>query len=339
MRPGSASMRRKLDVVGVGNALVDVLSHTDDSFLAEHGVIKGIMHLIGAERAAGLYGEMRDVHHKSGGSAANTAVGVALLGGAAGYIGKVADDGLGRIFADDLAALGIEYSTPPASGDSGHETGRSLVLVTPDGERSMNTYLGAAEILAWPDFDADMIAASGWIYLEGYRLDGPMSLEAFRNAVRICHGSGGKVALTLSDPFCIERNRAEFQELIETGIDLLFCNRRELLSLYRTDDLRRALGVAVSEVGIVACTLSGDGAVVADASGEWRVPAFPVTIVDTTGAGDLFAAGFLYGISNGIDLQRCARMGCAAASEVITHIGPRPESDLPELFHELGLLP
>lgn len=328
---------KRLDVVGIGNALVDVLAHVDDRFLTEHSVTKGVMQLIGSDLAVDIYRRMQRPSQVSGGSTANTAAGIALLGGCAGFIGKVKDDVLGKVFADDLAGLGVAYTTPAAPASAAYETGRSLILVTPDGERSMNTYLGAAEFLNWPDFDARMIESARWIYLEGYRFDGPDSQEAFRLAVRRSHRAGGKVAVTLADPFCVERNRTAFRALIDDGIDLLFCNRTELLSLYQADDLDGALAAAASQVETVACTLSAEGAVVASGARRIKVAAKQTEIVDATGAGDQFAAGFLYGLTGGAGLEAAAQMGCAVASEVISHIGARPVADLGAVLRSYGL--
>ena len=324
-------------MVGVGNALVDVLAHVDDRFLIEHSVAKGVMQLIGSDLAADLYSRMRRPSQVSGGSTANTAAGIALLGGSAGFIGKVKDDALGKVFAEDLAGLGVAYATPAAPASAPYETGRSLILVTPDGERSMNTYLGAAEFLTWRDFDVRMIESARWIYLEGYRFDGPDSQEAFRLAAQRSHRAGGKVAVTLADAFCVERNRTEFRGLIEDGIELLFCNRSELLSLYQTDDLDRALAAAASQVETVVCTLAAEGAIVASGARRIKVAAKPAGIVDATGAGDQFAAGFFYGLTGGAGLEAAAQMGCAVASEVISHIGARPVGDLGALLRSHGL--
>ena len=330
-------MNAAFDVVGVGNALVDVLSHVDEDFLGANGVQKGVMQLIGSERAIDLYARMGRSDRACGGSTANSIASLARLGVRTGYIGKIKDDELGRVFAEDFARLGVAYSTPSAPGSAPYGTGRCLVLVTPDGERSMNTYLGAAEFLSWEDFSEDMIASARWIYLEGYRFDGPQGQDAFHRAVRCCRRSGGKAALTLSDPICVSRHRPAFRSLIDEGIDLLFCNRAELMSLYQTGTIDKALSEAAREVDIVACTLSEEGAVVASGDSRAEVPAPPVELVDATGAGDLFAAGFLFGLIHGRELSDCARLGCAAAAEVISHIGARPVSDLGQLFHSLEL--
>ena len=326
-----------LGVVGIGNALVDVLHHVDERFLERHGVTKGIMQLVDLDRANELYRWMGSASRASGGSTANTIAGLALLGNSAGYIGKVKDDELGEVFKRDTESLGARYRTRFSSADSEFATGRSMILITPDGERSMNTYLGASERLSVEDIDADMIDRASWIYLEGYRLDGKKSQEAFRVAVDRCHASGGKVAVTLSDPFCVERNRAEFRSLIDDGVELLFGNLTEILSLYETDSIDDALDAASSEIEIVACTMSERGVTVGSGSRRIRVEAYPTRIVDATGAGDLFASGMFHGLISGSDLETAARMGCLAASEVIGHIGARPVADLRQLFRDHGL--
>ncbi len=329
---------KKYQVVGIGNAMVDVLAHADDTFLAEAGVQKGIMQLIDMDRGVELYGRIGPAKEISGGSAANTIAGIALLGGRTAYVGKVKDDQLGAIFAHDLRAQGADYATPLAPKDAPQETGRCIVLVTPDGERSMNTYLGVTEFLSPSDIVEDQMAAAEWIYLEGYRFDGPESHEAFAKAIAACKGAGGRVSLTLSDPFCVERHRDAFRRMIRDDVDLLFANRAEILSMYQTDDLEKALAQAAAEVELVACTESEKGAHILSGGQRWHVPAVPTDIVDATGAGDLFAAGFLWGLTNGHDLPVCGRMGCIAASEVISHIGARPEADLHSLFVQHGVL-
>ncbi len=330
-------MPAEFDVVGVGNALVDVLCHVSDDFLSGNGVRKGVMQLIGSDRAFELCAGIGESERVCGGSAANSIAGLALLGARTGYIGKIKDDEFGQAFAGDFARLGVAYSTPAAPASAPYETGRCLVLVTPDGERSMNTYLGAAEFLDWDDFSESMISSARWIYLEGYRFDGERGQEAFHRAVSRCRRADGKAALTLSDPICVSRHRPAFRRLIEQGIDLLLCNRSELLSLYQTDSLDAALAEAAGEVEIVACTLSEQGAAVVSGSARADVPALSVQAVDVTGAGDLFAAGFLFGMIRGMDIETSARMGCAAAAEVISHTGARPVRDLPDLFRSLEL--
>lgn len=329
---------KRFQVVGIGNAMVDVLAHADDAFLAANGIGKGIMQLIDMPRAVDLYSRIGPAKEISGGSAANTIAGVAQLGGRTAYVGKVKDDQLGAIFAHDLRAQGAVYETPLAPADSEQETGRCTILVTPDGERSMNTYLGWSEFLTPADIFEAQMAEAEWIYLEGYRFDGPASHEAFAKAIRACKGAGGKVSITLSDPFCVERHRDAFRRMIRDDVDLLFANRAELLSMYQTEDFAAALQAAAAEVEIVACTEGDQGAHVLSGGKHWHVPAIPTDIVDATGAGDLFAGAFLWGITNGHDLRTSGQMGCAAASEVISHIGARPEADLRTLFRAEGLL-
>lgn len=329
---------KKFQVVGIGNAMVDVLAPADEGFLAANGIGKGIMQLIDMPRAVDLYARIGPAKEISGGSAANTIAGLAQLGGRTAYVGKVKDDQLGAIFAHDLRAQGAVFETPLAPKHSDQETGRCIVLVTADGERSMNTYLGWSEFLTPDDIFEDQMAQAEWIYLEGYRFDGPASHEAFAKAIRACKGAGGRVSVTLSDPFCVERHREAFRQMIVQDVDLLFANRAELLSLYQTDDFAAALQAASAEVAIVACTEGDKGAHILSDGRQWHVAAIPTRIVDATGAGDLFAGAFLWGITNGHDLETAGRMGCVAASEVISHVGARPEADLRELFRLHGLL-
>lgn len=331
-------MTKPYHVVGIGNAMVDVLAHAEDSFLESHGVQKGIMQLIDMERAVHLYGQIGPAQEISGGSAANTIAGIAHLGGRTAYVGKVKDDQLGAIFAHDLRAQGAEYETPMAPNGAEGETGRCIVLVTPDGERSMNTYLGVTEHLTPADIDERQVAGAEWIYLEGYRFDGPDSHEAFAKAIGAAKAAGGRVALTLSDPFCVERHRDAFRRMIRADVDLLFANRAEMLSMYETEDFDEALARAAAEIEIVACTDSENGAHILSAGNRWHAPAVPTQIVDATGAGDLFAGAFLWGLTAGHDLETCGRMGCVAASEIISHIGARAEADLQALFKDHGLL-
>ena len=329
---------KDFQIVGIGNAMVDILARCDDAFLAEAGVEKGIMQLIDMPRAIELYGKIGPAREVSGGSAANTIAVIAALGGRTAYVGKVKDDQLGEIFAHDLRSIGAVYETPLAPATAEDETGRCIVLVTPDGERSMNTYLGVTEYLSPADIDEAQVARADWIYLEGYRFDGPDSQAAFAKAISAAKGQGGKVSLTLSDPFCIERHRDAFRQMIIDGVDLLFCNRAELLSMYQTDDFDGALAQCASEVEILACTDSENGAHVVTAGQQWHVPTAAVDIVDATGAGDAFAGAFLWGLAEGHALDICARMGNAAAGSVIQHIGPRPEADLREVFESAGLI-
>jgi len=330
---------KAFQVVGIGNAMVDVLARADDAFLAEAGIEKGIMQLIDMERAVSLYGAIGPAKEVSGGSAANTIAGIAHLGGRTAYVGKVKDDQLGAIFAHDLRAQGAVYETTFAPKDAVDETGRCLIVVTPDGERSMNTYLGVTEFLTPDDIDENQMADAEWIYLEGYRFDGPESHAAFAKAIGACKASGGRVSLTLSDPFCVGRHRDAFRAMIQADVDLLFCNRAEMLSMYETDDFDAALTKAASEVAIVACTDAENGAHVLSGDQRWHVPAQTVQIVDATGAGDLFAGAFLWALTHGYLLDDCARVGNIAAAEIISHIGARPEADLKTLIAQAGLAP
>ncbi len=329
---------KKFQVVGIGNAIVDVLARAEDDFLAEAGVQKGIMQLIDMDRAVDLYSRVGPAKEISGGSAANTIAGIAHLGGRTAYVGKVKDDQLGAIFAHDLRAQGAVYETALAPKTADAETGRCIVIVTPDGERSMNTYLGVTEFLSPDDIDEAQMAQAEWIYLEGYRFDGPDSHAAFDKAITACKGAGGHVSLTLSDPFCIERHRDAFRDIVRDHVDLLFCNRAEMLAMYQTDDFEAALNEAASVVETVACTDSENGVHILSQGQRWHVPAVPTDIVDATGAGDLFAGAFLWGLANGHDLEVCGKMGNLAASEVISHIGARPEADLKAMFADHQLL-
>lgn len=329
-------MTKRFQLVGIGNAMVDVLAHSDEAFLSENGVEKGIMQLIDMERGIELYDRIGPATEMSGGSAANTIAGFALLGGRAGYVGKVKDDQLGRIFVHDLRAQGVSYDVPLAAKDHEHETGRCIVLVTPDGDRSMNTYLGVTEHLAPSDIDENVMADAEWIFLEGYRFDGPGSHEAFAKAIRAAKRAGGKVALTLSDPFCIDRHRAAFARMLRDDVDLLFANRAEIVAMY-DDDFDTALEKAAAEVEIVVCTESEHGAHVLAGGERIHCPAVPTKVVDATGAGDLFAGAFLWGLAEGHDLETCGTMANIAGSEVISHLGARVEADLKAKFRAFGL--
>lgn len=331
-------MKKKYQVVGIGNALVDILSHVKDEFLTDNGVEKGIMQLIDMDRAVELYSHMGPAKEISGGSAANTIAGIAALGGKTAYVGKVRADQLGNIFAHDMRAQGATFETPFAATDHAHETGRCMVLVTPDGERSLNTYLGVSEFLGPEDIDPKMMAEAEWLYLEGYRFDGPDSKAAFAKANEACRKAGGRISLTLSDPFCVERHREDFLAMISEHIDLLFCNEHEMAAMYPADDIHASIALAGQEIDIVVCTASEKGAFVLSDGVMEHAHAVPTQIVDATGAGDLFAAGFLYGLTQGYDMLTCARMGNVAAAEVISHIGARPEADLMDLFRDHGLV-
>ena len=327
----------KYDVLGIGNAIFDVLVQTDEGFLSRHGMTKGGMSLIDEDRAAAIYRDMGPATEMSGGSAANTIVGIASLGARAAYVGKVRDDKIGHLYTHDIRAAGVAFETKPAG--NGPATGCSYILVTPDGERTMNTYLGAAQELMPADIDADQVAASAFVYLEGYLWDPKSAKEAFVKAAAIAHQAGRQVALTLSDSFCVDRYRGEFLELMRGGtVDLVFANEAELHSLYQTSDFETALRQLRSDIGLAAVTRSEKGCVVVSSTGVTTVPAFPVNkVVDTTGAGDLFAAGFLFGLSRGAGHENAGKLGGLAAAEVIQHIGARPQVSLKELAQRNGL--
>ncbi|MEE8532652.1 MAG: adenosine kinase [Alphaproteobacteria bacterium] len=319
-----------LDVVGIGNAIVDVLVHADDAFLDAHGLAKGAMALIDAEQAASLYADMGPGVEVSGGSAANTLAGLAALGGAGAFVGMVCDDQLGQVFAHDIRAAGVAFDTPPAA--EGPPTARCLIVVTPDAQRTMSTYLGACVELGPGDVDEALVAAARITYLEGYLWDPSGAKEAFRKAHRIAHENGRRVALSLSDPFCVDRHRDEFLDLVADHIDVLFANEVEITSLYRVDSFDEALQQVRGHCEIAALTRSEMGSVIVAGDEVHVVDAHPVErVVDTTGAGDLFAAGFLHGVTQGWDLARSARLGGLVAAEVIGHIGARPEADLAAL--------
>ncbi|CAA2143668.1 MULTISPECIES: adenosine kinase [Methylobacterium] len=337
-------MSAPLDLLVLGNAIVDLIARTDEKFLEQQGVPKGAMQLIDEDRAESLFSVMGPATIVSGGSGANTAVGAALLGAKTGFIGKVRDDELGGLFAHDLKATGVSFAVPAAS--EGPATARCFILVTPDGERTMNTYLGACQGLSPADVDEATVASARTVYLEGYLWDPPAAKEAFRKAAKIAHNAGNAVALTLSDAFCVGRYREEFLGLIRDGsIDILFANIGELKSLYETDDEEAALKALRDErnqrgmhlLGLV--TRSAEGAMVVKGGEIRSIEASPVhEVVDTTGAGDLFAAGFLAGHARGLDNVSSARLGALAAAEVIQHIGARPQHDLVALAKARGLL-
>jgi sugar/nucleoside kinase (ribokinase family) len=327
-----------IDVLTVGNAIVDVIAHTDEAFLAQQKLHKGAMQLIDEARAEELFAMMGPATIVSGGSGANTAVGVASFGFRAAFVGKVRDDELGRLYAHDLHAIGVEYAVPPAP--DGPATARSFILVTPDGERTMNTYLGASQRLGPGDLEPHVLRAARIVYLEGYLWDPSEAKKALRTAATIAQEAGNQVALTLSDPFCVDRYRAEFLDLIRGGkIDILFANIHELKSLYETADEGSAIAALRDEAILGVVTRSADGALVVTRGETKAVPAHPITrLVDTTGAGDLFAAGFLAGLACRLDVADCARLGALAASEVIQHIGARPQVSLRDLARQAALL-
>ncbi|HEX6312272.1 MAG TPA: adenosine kinase [Acidimicrobiia bacterium] len=320
----------KLDVLAVGNALVDVLSLEADEFVIEHGLERGAMTLIDADRAETLYAAMGPGTEISGGSAANTAAGLASLGAAVGFVGRVRDDQLGAVFAHDIRAVGVEFATAPAP--AGPPTGRCLIVVTPDAQRTLNTFLGAASDLGPADIDPEIVSASAVTFLEGYLFDQDDAKEAFRHAGRLAHDAGNRVALTLSDPFCVERHRDDFRDLVEHHIDVLFANEHEICSLYEVDDFDAAAKHVQGNCEIAALTRSEKGSVVVANGSAHTIRAAPVDhVVDTTGAGDQYAAGFLYGLTHGHDLPTCGRLGALAAAEVISHLGARPEISLADL--------
>ena len=327
----------KHDVLGIGNAIFDVLVKTDEAFLSRHGMAKGSMALIDEARAAAIYGDMGPATEMSGGSAANTIVGLASFGARAAYVGKVKHDQIGGLYTHDIRAAGVAFDTRPAT--DGPATGCSYILVTGDGERTMNTYLGAAQDLTPDDIDPVQIAASRIVYLEGYLWDPKSAKEAFVKASNIAHEAGRQVALTLSDAFCVDRYRDEFLELMRKGtVDLVFANEAELRSLYETSDFDSALKQLRIDARLGVVTRSEKGCVVASSEGVIAVPAVPVDqLVDTTGAGDLFAAGFLFGLVRGAGYENAGRLGALAAAEVIQHIGARPQVSLKALAQQNGL--
>jgi sugar/nucleoside kinase (ribokinase family) len=333
----SPAASANFDVIGIGNAIVDVLARADDDFLIAQGMHKGGMTLIDEARAQAIYDAMGPAIEISGGSAANTIVGVAGFGCRAAFIGKLKADGLGHAFGHDIRAAGVTFTTPPAS--DGPSTGRCYVLVTPDGERTMNTYLGAAQDLHPRDIDEEMVAASAITYLEGYLWDPKNAKDAFLRAAAVAHAAGRKVALSLSDAFCVDRWREEFLELMRSHtVDLIFANEAELHSLYQTANFDSALAALRADIDAAAVTRSEKGCLVVGPDGVEAVAAFPVQrVVDTTGAGDLFAAGFLCGLARGADDRTCGRLGTLAAAEIIQHLGARPETSLKQLARENGL--
>ena len=327
----------RFDVVGLGNAIVDVIARTEDDLLVRESLNKGSMTLVDEPRADQLYAAMGSATIISGGSAANTIVGVASFGVRTAFIGKVRDDEAGKAFSHDIRSIGVHFGTAPSV--EGPATARCLVMVTPDGERTMSTYLGACQNLTSEDVDPELIRASGITYLEGYLWDPPAAKQAFVKAAEIAHGAGRNVALTLSDSFCVDRYRDEFLALIRNKtLDIVFANQHELKSLYQTSDLQTAINAFRSEdiLGVVTC--SADGSLVVTREATHAIPAYPIdNLVDTTGAGDLFAAGFLAGLSRDADPVTCARLGALAAAEVSQHVGARPQKRLSDLAEQAGL--
>ncbi|MEJ0061874.1 MAG: adenosine kinase [Alphaproteobacteria bacterium] len=328
-------MSASFGLCAIGHAIVDVLAPGTDEFLTRENIAKGSMQLIDTARAEELYAKMGSAVEASGGSAANTVAGYASFGGKAAFMGKVADDELGRIFRHDLAALGAHFSTKPMAGTP---TARCLIVVTPDSQRSMNTFLGAASEFAPGDLDAAVIAASDIVYLEGYLFDRPKAQEAFFETVKIARAAGKKLALTLSDTFCIARHKDKFHVLIESGIDILFANQNELMALAETSDVTQAIGIMRKKCPLLVTTMGEDGAIICRGEERVKIATEPVEkLIDSTGAGDQFAAGFLYGLAHGHDLATCGRLGAIAAAEVLGHFGPRPERSLADLAREAGI--
>ncbi|PWE56294.1 adenosine kinase [Metarhizobium album] len=328
----------KFDVLTIGNAIVDIIARCDDAFLTENAITKGAMNLIDAERAELLYSRMGPALEASGGSAGNTAAGVANFGGRTAYFGKVAEDQLGDIFIHDIRAQGVYFETRPEG--TSPPTARSMIFVTPDGERSMNTYLGACVELGPEHVEAEVVAEAKVTYFEGYLWDPPRAKEAILECARIAHENGREMSMTLSDSFCVGRYRAEFLDLMRSGtVDIVFANRDEALSLYETDDFDLALTKIAADCKLAAVTMSEDGAMIVRGSERIHVPATTIhQLVDTTGAGDLFAAGFLYGYTQGRSLEDCGKLGCLAAGIVIQQIGPRPMSSLSDAAKAAGLI-
>lgn len=330
-------MTAQFDVLGIGNAIVDMIALADDDFLVAQNLIKGSMQLIDEARAQALFEAMGPMTHTSGGSAANTIAALASLGAKPAFIGKVKNDDAGHRFAHDIRSLNVAFPTKPAS--DGPSTAMCLIAVSPDGERTMSTYLGASQHLTADDIDREIVEASGIIYLEGYLWDPPAAKEAFVKASRIAHGAGRQVALTLSDAFCVGRFREEFLGLLRTQtVDIVFANETELKSLYETSDFNTAISALQEEGLLGVVTRSEKGALVVTREETIAVPAYQVDeVVDTTGAGDLFAAGFLFGLANDLDLRTSAHHGALAAAHIIQHIGARPQKDLRQHAIDNGL--
>ena len=320
----------------IGNALVDVLSFEDDGFVARTGVERGAMTMVDAARSDEIYGEMGPAAERSGGSAANTAAGVASFGGRTAYIGRVADDTFGKIFTHDLRSLGVHFESPIAN--DGVPTGRCLVIITSDAQRTMCTYLGAANLLDRSALDRDVIESAAITYLEGYLWDEPAAKDAIRVAASIARAAGNRVAFTLSDPFCVDRHRDEFRALLEEHVDILFANEHEIMMLYEVDSFEVAAARVREHCDIAALTRGPAGSVICAGTDVHEIPVVPVEVVDTTGAGDLYAAGFLYGLTQGFDLARCGQFASFAAGEVISHVGARPEVRLDDLARRSSLL-
>ena len=330
MTSSQNSSEKTLDVVGIGNAIVDVIVQAEESFLDDHGLTKGTMALVDEGVAESLYASVGPGLETSGGSAANTLAGIAQLGGRAAFIGRVRDDQLGAIFAHDIRSVGARFETPPAV--EGPATARCLILVTPDAQRTMCTYLGASVGLDPRDLDLDLVRQARVLYLEGYLWDSDEAKQAFLAAAEVARASGGEVALSLSDAFCVDRHRESFQELVDGHVDLLFANEMEITSLYRVDRFEEAAAEVRGRCRVAALTRSEQGSVLLRGEETLTIPPYRLgELVDTTGAGDLYAAGFLHGYTRGESLERCGRLGSLCAGQVVTQLGPRPHASLPEL--------
>jgi sugar/nucleoside kinase (ribokinase family) len=326
----------KYQAVGIGNAVVDVISQSDDEFLTRMGIEKGVMQLIEQERGEYLFNQMENRVQMPGGSVANTIAGLGALGISTGFIGRVSDDELGRSYAQGMADVGTDFVNAPVSGGE-LPTSRCMIFVSPDGERSMNTYLGISTELGPDDVPNEVAGSAGILFLEGYLYDKPKGKDAFLAASRACRAGGGRAGISLSDPFCVERHRDDFRALVKE-LDFVLGNEHEWRSLYQTEDLGAALEQAAADSGLIVCTRSGDDVVLVEGDDTVRIPVNEVKPVDTTGAGDQFAAGFLYGIATGASLEVAGRMGCIAATEVIGHYGARPEADVKAMFKAAGLI-
>ncbi|MDO9525220.1 MAG: adenosine kinase [Gemmobacter sp.] len=327
---------KKYQVVGIGNAIVDVLAQTDDMFLDHMGITKGIMQLIERDRAETLYGSMRDRTEAPGGSVANTVAGLGALGLSTAFIGRVRDDALGRFYVKAMSAEGTDFPNAPVVGAE-LPTSRSMIFVTPDGERSMNTYLGISADLGTDDVSDDVAGGAQILFLEGYLFDKAPGKAAFQKAARACRAGGGRAGIALSDPFCVDRHRADFRQLV-TELDYVIGNEHEWCSLYQVENLDDALAMASADCPLIVCTRSGSDVVLIGPEGRVSAPVHRIVPVDATGAGDQFAAGFLYGLATGQTLRTAGQMGCIAATEVIGHFGARPDSDIKALFQANGLI-
>ena len=327
--------QHRYDVVGIGNAIVDVISQESESFIDEHQLVKGAMTLIDAERAEQLYASMAPAIETSGGSAANTMAGLSSFGSRAAYIGKVRNDQLGSVFSHDIRAVGVDHDVTP--GTDGPPTARCLIVVTPDAARTMNTFLGISSLLHPDDIDVDLVSSAKVLYCEGYIWDIEITKQAIRKAVHACRDAGNKVSFTLSDSFCVERHHDEWLELVDGPIDILFGNAAEIGALYQTDDFEQAIELIQGRVEVACLTRGADGSVIITKDDVIEVEAEPVEhVVDTTGAGDLYASGFLYGYTNGLDLAICGRLASMAAAEAITHVGARARTPLSTFLTDVG---